>query len=373
MKHVWIGAVLSMAMIACTDQQQSKAVIAPDIAAGKSIVEASCVGCHGVDGISAAPGIPHLAAQSDEYLQASLKAYKEGNRLHRALRDMTATMTEADMRNVAGYFASQPPAKTMTSAPTFQSPYDKGKAKAEACASCHGEYGNSVIAGTPSLAGQQPIYFISAVRAYLDGRRHIKTMEAMLRGISKVDMENMAVYFAAQTPTRRQATGSGDPALGEPLTAKCGGCHGARGISHDAATPSLAGQDAQYLVTAMKAYHDGTREHNDMVRLLSDTSDSTLTNIAAFYSVQVPEAADKRPLSVSELAANCDRCHGPGISNPTVAIPKISGQDRDYLVMALRAYRDGKRVSSTMHKMSLPYSDTVIESVASWYANQPAR
>ena len=49
------------------------------------------------------------------------------------------------------------------------------------------------------------------------------------------------------------------------------------------------------------------------------------------------------------------------------------GQDRDYLIMALRAYRDDRRESTTMHKMSLPYSDSIIESVASYYANQSSK
>jgi cytochrome c553 len=55
-----------------------------------------------------------------------------------------------------------------------------------------------------------------------------------------------------------------------------------------------------------------------------------------------------------------------------MAVPKIRGQDRDYLVMALRAYRDDRRESSMMHKMSLPYSDSIIESLATAYASQPA-
>ena len=59
--------------------------------------------------------------------------------------------------------------------------------------------------------------------------------------------------------------------------------------------------------------------------------------------------------------------------NPTIAIPKIEGQDGDYLIKALRAYHDGKRGSSMMHRMSLPYSEAIIESVASHYASQPAR
>ena len=53
-----------------------------------------------------------------------------------------------------------------------------------------------------------------------------------------------------------------------------------------------------------------------------------------------------------------------------MVIPNLNGQDRDYLIMALRAYRDDKRESSMMHKMSLPYSDTMIEAVASYYANR---
>ncbi len=56
-----------------------------------------------------------------------------------------------------------------------------------------------------------------------------------------------------------------------------------------------------------------------------------------------------------------------------MAVPKITGQDKDYLIMALRAYRDDRRESSMMHNMSLPYSDSVIESVSSHYAGQPAR
>jgi cytochrome c553 len=61
------------------------------------------------------------------------------------------------------------------------------------------------------------------------------------------------------------------------------------------------------------------------------------------------------------------------VQNPALAVPKLSGQDKDYLVMALRAYRDDRRESSTMHRMSLPYSDSIIESIAALYASQPPR
>jgi len=51
-------------------------------------------------------------------------------------------------------------------------------------------------------------------------------------------------------------------------------------------------------------------------------------------------------------------------------VPRLNGQDRDYLIMALRAYRDDKRQSTMMHKMSLPYSDSMIEAIATLYANR---
>jgi len=87
---------------------------------------------------------------------------------------------------------------------------------------------------------------------------------------------------------------------------------------------------------------------------------------------QQPQAADTIPTSTKELAEKCNRCHDQD-DNPTMAAPRMKGQDKDYLVMALRAYRDGKRESSTMHNMSTIYSNAIIESLASWYTSQSAK
>ncbi|MBK5105341.1 MAG: hypothetical protein JJE42_13925, partial [Burkholderiales bacterium] len=141
--------------------------------------------------------------------------------------------------------------------------------------------------------------------------------------------------------------------------------------SVDAATSSLAGQDAEYLVKATKAYRT-TRKNWGMQRYIAGLSDKDIDNIAAYYATQEPKAADQVPTSTQELAAKCDRCHDQDAS-PTMAAPKMRGQDKDYLVMSLRAYRDGKRESSTMHTMSFPYSNAIIESLASWYASQPGK
>ena len=376
MKFTVLGLVLglSLALVGCTDEKKpSTQQAAADIPAGKTFAERECKGCHGLDGKGAAPAIPHLAAQREHYLIAALDAYKDGKRTHAALKDMAKQMTEADVRNISAFYARLPPVASAPEKNAQQgSPYEQGKTLAAACAKCHGEDGNSQSPGTPSLAGQQPRYFVTALQEYLAGERKKSPMHPMLPGLSRFDMENLALYFASQTPVKRPAPSSGDAVAGEPLTAVCGGCHGSHGVSTDTATPSLAGQDAQYLLDAIKAYRT-TRKRESMRVYVTGLSDKDIENIAAYYSVQAAKASEKGQTIVKDLTDKCARCHSADVDNPAMAVPKINGQDRDYLVMALRAYRDDRRESTTMHKMSLPYGDSIIESVASFYASQPAK
>ncbi len=379
MKRFMLGIVLSVLLIGCTEKEQStlksasEKEAAADTGAGKSLAERECKGCHGLDGRSVAPAIPHLAGQRERYLFAAMKAYKERKRTHAALKDIAEHMSEGDLRNVTAYYATLPP---LAGAPRKDGelvlPYDRGKALAAPCAKCHGEDGNSKIPGTPSLAGQQPHYFVVAIQEYLNKERKKAPMHAMLPSLSKLERESLALYFASQTPAPRAAPSLGDPAAGEPLSAVCGGCHGAHGVSTDTATPSLAGQDARYLVEAIKAYRT-TRKREDMRLYVTGLSDKDIENIAAFYTVQKSKAAEKGQTIVQDLTEKCNRCHAADVDNPAMVIPRINGQDRDYLIMALRAYRDDRRESTTMHKMSLPYSDAIIESVAFFYANQPPK
>ena len=92
---------------------------------------------------------------------------------------------------------------------------------------------------------------------------------------------------------------------------------------------------------------------------------SAMPMIAAAHVISTPVATmARRPARTARRS--CRR-------SPTMAAPKLKGQNKDYLVMALRAYRDGKRASSAMHAMSFPYSNAIIDSIATWYANQPAK
>jgi cytochrome c553 len=368
--------IFAAALAGCTDRDPAAPpkAVAADLAAGKAFAERECKGCHGLDGKGIAPAIPHLAAQRERYLLAALQAYKSGHRTHAALKEIASHMSDADARNLAAYYAGLPPVQIPGGEQVkLVSPYEQGKALAAPCAKCHGVDGNSTTSRIPSLAGQQPHYLVIAIQEYLSKERKAAPMHALLPGLKKRDMESLALYFASQTPAPRSATPIGDAAAGEPLSAVCGGCHGAQGVSLDSSTPSLAGQEPRYLVEAIKAYRT-TRQRESMRAYVSALSEREIGNIAAFYAVQKSRPAEKGQALLQELTDKCERCHGAvAADNPALAVPKINGQDRDYLVMALRAYRDDRRESSAMHRMSLPYSDAIIESLASAYAAQRAK
>jgi cytochrome c553 len=71
-----------------------------------------------------------------------------------------------------------------------------GKAKATACAMCHGPDG----AGTqvaPKLAGQDPAHFIQALKDYQTGKRDNAMMKAQAAPLTADDVANLAAYYAS--------------------------------------------------------------------------------------------------------------------------------------------------------------------------------
>ena len=382
MNRLLASLAVALALAGCGEREQAAKApaakpapveAAGDAKAGKTLAEAECKGCHGLDGGSVAPGVPHLAAQNERYLLASLKAYKEGKRGHAALKVITERMSEADIRNVAAYYAGLPASGIARATPVASaSPYETGKARAAACAKCHGEDGNGTAPGIPSLAGQQAQYLAVALQEYVSGERKSSPMHAVMRSLSPSDTESVSLYFASHARAEKPAPVGGDPVAGGPLSAVCSGCHGLHGISADSLTPNLAGQDYGYLVQAIKAYRT-TRKREKMRLYITGLGEKEINNIAAYYATQKAGPAERGQTMVKDLTEKCDRCHAAAGGNAAMVVPKIAGQDRDYLIMAMRAYRDERRESTAMHIMSLPYGDAVIESIASYYASQPAK
>ena len=96
---------------------------AADIEAGKARATTVCAACHGANGQSVSDTIPNLAAQRTGYLEAQLKAFKDGTRKAASatspaalMNAMAAQLSTDDIANVAAYFASQPGATGAKSA-----------------------------------------------------------------------------------------------------------------------------------------------------------------------------------------------------------------------------------------------------------------
>lgn len=67
------------------------------------------------------------------------------------------------------------------------------------------------------------------------------------------------------------------------------------------------------------------------------------------------------------ITATCFICHGPN-GKSVAAIPGLAGQDKEYLVTAMKEFRDGKRESTVMKKYALGYTDAEYEAIAEFFA-----
>jgi len=71
---------------------------------------ATCQACHGAEGVSIAPDIPNLAGQKSAYLAKQLEAFKAGTRKNDLMAAMAAQLTPDDIKVLAAYWSSLPPA-----------------------------------------------------------------------------------------------------------------------------------------------------------------------------------------------------------------------------------------------------------------------
>jgi cytochrome c553 len=177
-----------------------------------------------------------------------------------------------------------------------------------------------------------------------------------------------------QKPEPAKTPAAGDPAAGKAAATACAGCHGEQGVSATAATPSLAGQDAQYLTAALRAYKDGTRNDETMKALAAPLGESAMKNLAAYYAGQKPQAPNvRKPLTTQEWVERCERCHGPNGNSTNPRLPALAGQHVEYLTKVLNAYRTGARKSSEMAAMSGGLTENDIDNLAAYFASQRAR
>ncbi len=111
MKRIAWMAVLMVGVAASAGALAQAAAPAGDPAKGSQKV-AMCQGCHGIDGWRTAfpevYRVPRIAGQHSAYLIAALKEYKVGNRGHPSMKAIAASLSDADMADIAAYYAQTP-------------------------------------------------------------------------------------------------------------------------------------------------------------------------------------------------------------------------------------------------------------------------
>lgn len=196
------------------------------------------------------------------------------------------------------------------------------------------------------------------------------------------------VLLAAQPPGSHAATPATDgarPALPNGV-APCESCHGAHGEGNAALNaPRLAAQPQAYLARQLASYADGRRSNPVMAPIAKALDEKLRDELGAYYAgLKAPGNAAAKPgegagrgrqLAIvgdhgRDIQA-CANCHGPeGIGEPPT-YPYIAGQQRNYLLAALKAWRDGSRrtdPSGQMPAIAKRLSDEDMAALADYYA-----
>jgi len=353
-----------------------------DIAEGKQLATSVCSKCHGLDGIAKVKEVPNLAGQRPSYLYRELKAYQAGDRTNADMIEKVKFLSDDAIVKVAAYYASLDSALAPdTPAPIFIDPVEAGKSAAAPCAKCHEESGISKTAGVPNLIGLSPKYLIDTMKAYQGGEdRKLdaknEKMKKALDNLSEKDLGHIALYYALQSEslTRAQTPNEGSTAVSKETLAQCVKCHGEDGVGTSPATPSLAGQDASYMLKALTAYKDGSRDDDVMSPRAKKLSDEDKPNLVAFYSSLTPKPTGvAKPLTPVEWAEKCDRCHGANGNSARPNVPALASQRLDYLTKVLKDYQTGVRQSKEMSAMSSVLTDDDINGLAAHYAYQKSK
>jgi cytochrome c553 len=137
-----------------------------------------------------------------------------------------------------------------------------GEKKVAMCIGCHGIPGYQAsfpeIHKVPMISGQNAKYIIASLTAYKKGDRKHPTMRSIAASLTDQDMADVAAFYEQQgkddttLPAKAEASGTVADLLKKGNCASCHGDNYSKPI--DPSYPKLAGQHADYLYVALKAY-----------------------------------------------------------------------------------------------------------------------
>ena len=179
----------------------------------------------------------------------------------------------------------------------------------------------------------------------------------------------------------------GDAKAAEQKIAMCIGCHGIKGYQASFPevykVPMISGQNAKYIVNALNAYKKGERKHPTMRGIAESLTDQDMADIGAYYEqhgktdapAATVAAADAKVDALLKKGA-CVSCHGDNFSKPVdPGYPKIAGQHKDYLFVALKSYKTENqstwgRSNGVMGGIAKQFSNAELKALANYVGSQ---
>jgi cytochrome c553 len=159
---------------------------------------ATCLACHGENGVSETSEVPSLAGMPADFTLIQLFLFRQGTRKIEIMNDLAKDMTDDDLRKFSAYFAKLPPPKAPGE---VVDPAIAARAQAliakNHCASCH----NPDFSGReqmPRLAAQREDYLLKAMRDYKAAQRpgYDATMDEVVRPLTDADIVDLSHYLA---------------------------------------------------------------------------------------------------------------------------------------------------------------------------------
>ncbi|HEY0885610.1 MAG TPA: c-type cytochrome [Ramlibacter sp.] len=188
---------------AAAPAQAAPAAAKPDIAAGGAKYAAVCAACHGQDGNSAVPANPKLAQQHPEYIVKQLQEFKAGKRVSPVMQGFAAMLSDADMKNIAWWAASQKAkpafAKDKELVALGERIYRGGLADRQiaACSGCHSPNGAGIPSQYPRVSGQHADYVAAQLVSFRDGvRKNSIQMNQVAARMNEREIKAVADYIA---------------------------------------------------------------------------------------------------------------------------------------------------------------------------------
>lgn len=171
--------------------------LAYDAGAGQAKAEAVCAACHGKDGRSQQAAVPSLAGQHNDYIVLALYQFRAGHRPSALMAPIAATLTDADLGNLAAYYSALKPWGPERGAGATAAAAGPALTQQLHCVQCHGP-GLGGQDSVPRIAGQKIDYVAAQLRAFWAGNRGDidGNMTSAVSQLTDAEIETLADYIS---------------------------------------------------------------------------------------------------------------------------------------------------------------------------------